>query len=77
VKNNWEPNISYKFQSIGNRKYGEYDNLIMGKTISLGTTCYLVEIIGNRMGNMTPSLWGRPFHWEQCAEIIGNGKWGT
>ncbi len=30
-------------ESIGNRKNGEYDNLIMGKTISLGT---------EKMGNM-------------------------
>jgi hypothetical protein len=37
-------------ESIGNRKNGEYDNLIMGKTISLGTTCHIWTSLGTGNG---------------------------
>jgi hypothetical protein len=42
----WEQHVTYG-DPLGTGN-GEHDNLIMGKTHSLGTTCYLWRPIGNR-----------------------------
>jgi hypothetical protein len=46
-------------ESIGNRKNGEYDNLIMEKTISLGTTCYIWTSLGTENGEHDYLIMGK------------------